>query len=205
MITESASELAAKLVEEREEKDSLFDSMENLSKPLNSRNPSIDSSIRMSSTCSCSIKGGDSFDSWTSAKSSLTNSSSTPHSNNHCAGTGNKSSGIPAPTAVPSFNGSLGACSIRGRKGVRLLGHHQHMSVGSAATFGGSSSKSSSAAGEDTEDSTALTYHRYYHVFKEGELDKLIEKYVQNLHIISSFYDHANWCIIAEKVQVWTI
>ncbi|CAG0915630.1 unnamed protein product [Notodromas monacha] len=51
----------------------------------------------------------------------------------------------------------------------------------------------------------STNYHRYYHVFRERELDKLIEKYVQNLHIISSYYDHANWCIIAEKVQVWTI
>lgn len=51
----------------------------------------------------------------------------------------------------------------------------------------------------------APTLHRYYHVFREGELDQLIEKYVQNLHIISSYYDHANWCIVAEKVQVWTI
>ncbi|KAL3267018.1 hypothetical protein HHI36_011165 [Cryptolaemus montrouzieri] len=50
-----------------------------------------------------------------------------------------------------------------------------------------------------------ITYHRYYHVFKEGELDQLIEKYVENLHIISSYYDHASWCIVAEKVQVWTI
>lgn len=51
----------------------------------------------------------------------------------------------------------------------------------------------------------AITFHRYYHVFREGELDQLIEKYVDNLHIISSYYDHANWCVIAEKVQVWTI
>ncbi|XP_059483228.1 transcription factor HIVEP3 [Neocloeon triangulifer] len=51
----------------------------------------------------------------------------------------------------------------------------------------------------------ALTFHRYYHVFKEGELDALIDRYVENLHIISSYYDHANWCIVAEKVQVWTI
>lgn len=50
-----------------------------------------------------------------------------------------------------------------------------------------------------------LGHHRYYHVFREGELDRLIEKYVDNLHIISSYYDHANWCVIAEKVQVWTI
>lgn len=51
----------------------------------------------------------------------------------------------------------------------------------------------------------SVTFHRYYHVFREGELDQLIEKYIDNLHIISSFYDHANWCIIAEKVQVWRI
>ena len=50
-----------------------------------------------------------------------------------------------------------------------------------------------------------VTLHRYYHVFREGELDQLIERYVENLHIISSYYDHANWCIVAEKVQVWTI
>lgn len=51
----------------------------------------------------------------------------------------------------------------------------------------------------------AITYHRYYHVFREGELDQLIDRYVENLHIISSYYDHTNWCVVAEKVQVWTI
>ncbi|CAN8006054.1 unnamed protein product, partial [Ixodes hexagonus] len=52
---------------------------------------------------------------------------------------------------------------------------------------------------------SSLMLHRYYHVFREGELDSLIDKYVENLHIISSYYDHASWCVIAEKVQVWTI
>ncbi|KYM97920.1 PREDICTED: uncharacterized protein LOC108778044 [Cyphomyrmex costatus] len=51
----------------------------------------------------------------------------------------------------------------------------------------------------------SITYHRYYHVFREGELDQLINKYVENLHIISSYYDHSCWCVVAEKVQVWTI
>ena len=46
---------------------------------------------------------------------------------------------------------------------------------------------------------------RYYHVFREGEIDHMIEKYVENLHIISSYYDHANWCVVAEKVNVWTL
>ena len=51
----------------------------------------------------------------------------------------------------------------------------------------------------------SLIHHRYYHVFREGEIDHMIEKYVENLHIIRSYYDHANWCVVAEKVNVWTI
>lgn len=52
---------------------------------------------------------------------------------------------------------------------------------------------------------SSIMLHRYYHVFREGELDNLIDKYVENLHIISSYYDRASWCVVAEKVQVWTI
>jgi len=51
----------------------------------------------------------------------------------------------------------------------------------------------------------SLTHLRYYHVFREGELDYLINNYVESLHIISSYYDHANWCVVAEKVNVWTL
>ncbi len=49
------------------------------------------------------------------------------------------------------------------------------------------------------------TCKRFYHVFREGELVELIEKHVDCLHVLESFYDHANWCVIAEKVHVWTI
>lgn len=78
---------------------------------------------------------------------------------------------------------------------------------------GGSSSNSlqkslSAASSNDSlhsDSGGSQTFHRYYHVFKEGELDYLINTYVDNLHIINSYYDHANWCIVAEKVNVWTI
>ncbi|XP_006009444.1 probable tRNA methyltransferase 9B isoform X1 [Latimeria chalumnae] len=46
---------------------------------------------------------------------------------------------------------------------------------------------------------------RYYHVFREGELAELIEKHVFELHVLQIYLDHANWCLIAEKVQVWKI
>lgn len=51
----------------------------------------------------------------------------------------------------------------------------------------------------------ASTHHRYYHVFKEGELEGLINHHVANLHVISSCYERSSWCVVAEKVQVWTI
>lgn len=51
----------------------------------------------------------------------------------------------------------------------------------------------------------ASTHHRYYHVFREGELDALISRHVASLHIVSSYYERASWCVVAEKVQVWTI
>ncbi|KFQ19069.1 Putative methyltransferase KIAA1456, partial [Merops nubicus] len=42
-------------------------------------------------------------------------------------------------------------------------------------------------------------FMRYYHVFREGELCSLVEENVPELEILSSCYDHGNWCIIAEK------
>ncbi|KAM9318922.1 putative tRNA methyltransferase 9B isoform 1-T2 [Pholidichthys leucotaenia] len=44
---------------------------------------------------------------------------------------------------------------------------------------------------------------RYYHVFKEGELAELIENHVEELHVKHTYFDHSNWCVVAEKVQVW--
>lgn len=49
---------------------------------------------------------------------------------------------------------------------------------------------------DETKQSTI--YHRYYHVFKQGELEKLVAQ-VEDLKIKESFYDHANWCVIVEK------
>ncbi|KAK5868882.1 hypothetical protein PBY51_009858 [Eleginops maclovinus] len=46
---------------------------------------------------------------------------------------------------------------------------------------------------------------RYYHVFREGELAELIEKHVEELHVKHTYFDHANWCVVAEKVQLWKI
>ncbi|XP_008274852.1 putative tRNA methyltransferase 9B [Stegastes partitus] len=46
---------------------------------------------------------------------------------------------------------------------------------------------------------------RYYHVFREGELAELIENNVEELHVKHTYFDHANWCVVAERVQLWKI
>ncbi|XP_072171282.1 uncharacterized protein [Diadema setosum] len=67
----------------------------------------------------------------------------------------------------------------------------------------GSEGRDGEAKPKDPDD--ASLYLRYYHVFKEGELTDLIERNIDNLHIVKSYYDHANWCVVAEKVEVWHI
>jgi ubiquinone/menaquinone biosynthesis C-methylase UbiE len=51
---------------------------------------------------------------------------------------------------------------------------------------------------EDKKNTTV--YHRYYHMFKHGELEELIKDY-DNVEQIESFYDHANWCCILKKIK----
>ncbi|XDV32056.1 hypothetical protein PO909_002953 [Leuciscus waleckii] len=46
---------------------------------------------------------------------------------------------------------------------------------------------------------------RYYHVFREGELTQLIQNHVDELHVLHTYLDHANWCVVAEKVHVWKV
>lgn len=44
-----------------------------------------------------------------------------------------------------------------------------------------------------------VVYKRYYHMFKNGELEDLIKE-VPEVEIEESFYDHANWCVKLRKV-----
>ena len=42
-------------------------------------------------------------------------------------------------------------------------------------------------------------YQRFYHVFYKGELEDIINKTGDNVEIIKSYFDHANWCCIVQK------
>jgi hypothetical protein len=53
----------------------------------------------------------------------------------------------------------------------------------------------------EDKDKQATVYHRYYHVFREGELENLITKnFAGKLQISSRYYDHANWVVVCTKV-----
>lgn len=44
----------------------------------------------------------------------------------------------------------------------------------------------------------AVVYNRYYHVFSEGELERLVSG-MNNAVVVDRFFDKSNWCIILQK------
>uniref|UniRef100_A0A1A8FR29 tRNA (carboxymethyluridine(34)-5-O)-methyltransferase n=4 Tax=Nothobranchius korthausae TaxID=1143690 RepID=A0A1A8FR29_9TELE len=46
--------------------------------------------------------------------------------------------------------------------------------------------------------SSAPVFHRYYHVFQQGELEQLCAQ-VAGVKVKSSYHDQGNWCVVLEK------
>ncbi|XP_028275349.1 alkylated DNA repair protein alkB homolog 8 isoform X2 [Parambassis ranga] len=57
---------------------------------------------------------------------------------------------------------------------------------------------SSSALNSELVNSPAPVFHRYYHVFQQGELEQLCGQ-VAGVKVQSSYHDQGNWCVILEK------
>ncbi|XP_031153105.1 alkylated DNA repair protein alkB homolog 8 [Sander lucioperca] len=60
------------------------------------------------------------------------------------------------------------------------------------------SQTSSSTLKLESESSPAPVYHRYYHVFQQGELEQLCGQEA-GVNVQSSYHDQGNWCVILEK------
>ncbi|KHJ99245.1 hypothetical protein OESDEN_00768 [Oesophagostomum dentatum] len=43
-----------------------------------------------------------------------------------------------------------------------------------------------------------VTFYRFYHVFRKGELENLINS-IPCLSVVRSSFEHGNWCVIVEK------
>lgn len=48
------------------------------------------------------------------------------------------------------------------------------------------------------EEKKAVVYKRFYHLFKQGELEENVKE-IEEVELLSSYYDHANWCVILRK------
>lgn len=57
--------------------------------------------------------------------------------------------------------------------------------------------KEKKSSESDKENSEVTVHHRYYHVFYEGELENLVSE--NEGHILSSYYDKGNWCVLFQK------
>ncbi|KAM6987734.1 tRNA (carboxymethyluridine(34)-5-O)-methyltransferase alkbh8 isoform 2-T2 [Tautogolabrus adspersus] len=53
----------------------------------------------------------------------------------------------------------------------------------------------------ESENSPAPVFHRYYHVFQQGELEQLCCQ-VAGIKVQISYHDQGNWCVILEKDEL---
>jgi len=55
--------------------------------------------------------------------------------------------------------------------------------------------------GEPIEGREEVVFQRYYHVFKETELENLVLS-SGGLQILQNYYDHNNWVVLAKKIKL---
>eukprot|EP00850_Spirogloea_muscicola_P015520 SM000119S25663 [mRNA] locus=s119:306434:309879:+ [translate_table: standard] len=58
-----------------------------------------------------------------------------------------------------------------------------------------------SSLGRRDDKKGAIVYDRYYHVFVQGELERLAAT-IPDAILLESFFDKSNWCIVLEKVAI---
>ncbi|KAM8820382.1 tRNA (carboxymethyluridine(34)-5-O)-methyltransferase ALKBH8 [Eudromia elegans] len=64
---------------------------------------------------------------------------------------------------------------------------------------GGGAAKLSSAVSSEESKELSPVFHRYYHVFSEGELEAACRT-LDCVRVQKSYYDQGNWCVILEKL-----
>nr|GMD88764.1 alkylated DNA repair protein alkB homolog 8 [Ipomoea batatas] len=75
-----------------------------------------------------------------------------------------------------------------------------HLPYHRAEVSGASACALASGLAKKDDKKGAVVYNRYYHVFSEGELERLVSG-LDNAVIVDRFYDKSNWCIILEKTD----
>ncbi|XP_042503186.1 tRNA (carboxymethyluridine(34)-5-O)-methyltransferase-like [Macadamia integrifolia] len=93
--------------------------------------------------------------------------------------------------------------SVSPRNGKNLENQQEyfvpwHLPYHRAEVSGASACALANGLAEKDDKKGAVVYNRYYHVFIEGELERLVSG-IDNIVIVDQFYDKSNWCIILKK------
>jgi alkylated DNA repair protein alkB homolog 8 len=89
--------------------------------------------------------------------------------------------------------GEEGARDDRGADGVDLAASTSS-AVSTSTSFATTSASSLPSAAAPT-----LTLQRFCHLYVRGELDEDVRVAAPDLHIVESWYDRGNWCVIVRK------
>ncbi|CAL1390367.1 unnamed protein product [Linum trigynum] len=74
-----------------------------------------------------------------------------------------------------------------------------HLPYHRAEVSGASASAIASGLARKDDNKGAVVYNRYYHVFGEGELERLASG-IKNAMVVDQFFDKSNWCIVLQKI-----
>ncbi|XP_047308242.1 tRNA (carboxymethyluridine(34)-5-O)-methyltransferase [Impatiens glandulifera] len=75
-----------------------------------------------------------------------------------------------------------------------------HLPYHRAEVSGASASAVENGLAKKDDKKGAVVYNRYYHVFGEGELERLVCG-MSNAEVVDKFYDKSNWCIVLKKTK----
>ncbi|POO04067.1 Methyltransferase type [Trema orientale] len=75
-----------------------------------------------------------------------------------------------------------------------------HLPYHRAEVSGASASALENGLAKKDDKKGAVVYNRYYHVFSEGELERLVFG-MENAVVVDRFFDKSNWCVVLEKTS----
>lgn len=95
---------------------------------------------------------------------------------------------------------SLACNTVQGCDGHQEFFVPWHLPYHRAEITGASANAVASGLAKKDDKKNAVVYNRYYHVFSEGELERLVAG-VRNTIVVDRFFDKSNWCIVLEKTS----
>lgn len=122
------------------------------------------------------------------------------HSSGHAKGFKESSIWRFQETTVQSEDDSVASNDARDVNNQQEYFVPWHLPYHRAEVSGASASALANGLAKKDDKKGAVVYNRYYHVFSEGELERLVSG-MENAVVVDRFFDKSNWCIILEKTS----